>query len=80
MNITKDINDMTIEERAKAWETNNGTCITAMTKVAENGYIKGATEQKDIDIERIPQLYVRWLMIDGEKPAWKEYVIKAMEE
>lgn len=40
----------------------------------------GATEQKAIDIDEIPKLYVRWLMIDGDKPSWKEYANKAMEE
>lgn len=33
----------------------------------------GANEQRKIDIETIPQLYVRWLMIEGEKPTWEEY-------
>lgn len=36
--------------------------------------------QKAIDIAIIPQLYVRWVMIDGEKPTWYEYATKAMEE
>lgn len=43
-------------------------------------YVKGATEQRAIDIDIIPQLYVRWLMIDGEKPSWVEYANKATEK
>ena len=42
-------------------------------------YEKGATEQKAVDIETIPRLYVRWLLIDGDKPSWEEYANKALE-
>ena len=54
--------------------------IESMVSCLIRGAEKGATEQKEIDIEQIPQLYIRWLMVDGEKPTWKEYAIKAMEE
>lgn len=50
----------------------------------QSGYMEGqkngADEQKAIDIDIIPQLYMRWLMIDGEKPTWEEYANKAMEQ
>lgn len=42
--------------------------------------IEMAIEQRTIDIEQIPQLYVRWMMIDGEKPSWKEYAKKEYEK
>lgn len=45
------------------------------------GQKSGAEDQKAIDIDTIPQLYIHWLMIDDEqKPSWKEYANKAMEE
>lgn len=40
--------------------------------------------QKWYLIETIPQLYIRWLLIDDEhgfeKPTWEEYANKVMEE
>lgn len=44
------------------------------------GYIKGKEYQRDIDIETIPRLYMKWLMIDGDKPEWRDYIIQAMED
>lgn len=69
----------TIEERANEYighpfEVDEDVSIT----MARGSYAQGATEQKAIDMELIPQLYVRWLMIDGEKPSWVEYANKAM--
>lgn len=75
----------TIEERAKAYHNR----IIEQNEQAEawdfyNAYRIGATEQKAIDIETIPQLYIHWIMIDDEhgfeKPSWEEYATKAMEE
>lgn len=47
------------------------------------GYENGAKEQIVIDIETIPPLYIRWILIDDtygfEKPSWEEYATKAME-
>lgn len=65
----------TIEERAIE-ASKNKDCPSQF----ENGYWQGATEQKAIDIETIPQLYVRWLLIEGDKPSWEEYANKAMGE
>lgn len=48
--------------------------------IAKACWLQSAIEQKAIDIDIIPQLYVRWLMIDGEKPSWVEYANKAMGE
>lgn len=70
----------TLEERAKEYAVIAKIRGDMPLELAEEVYIEIATEQKAIDIETIPQLYVRWLMIDGEKPSWKEYAIKATEE
>ena len=75
-----------IEERSKAYAETK--CSPWLSMVAKETlldkyikeYIEIATEQKANDIETIPQLYVRWLMIEGDKPTWKEYANKAMEE
>ena len=71
---------MKTEERA----SKNGALLSIKygisQKMVEALYVAVATEQKEIDIEQIPQIYVRWLMIDGEKPSWKEYANKAMED
>lgn len=73
---------MTIEEKAKLYLQYELDFLG--NNLSENmvcrAYIKGASEQRAIGIERIPQLYVRWFMTDGEKPTWKEYAIKAMEK
>lgn len=74
---------MKIEERAKVYADNYcvgdaAIIVDLIHRCALESYTQGATEQKEIDIEQIPQLYVRWLMIDGDKPSWKEYAIKAM--
>lgn len=78
---------MTIEERAIQIRANKAYPIideNATDNDIRNeqfhAYCKGAMEQKAIDIEAIPQLFVRWLMIEGEKPSWLDYVNKAMEE
>lgn len=44
------------------------------------GAVYGSDQQKSLDIETIPQLFIRWLMIDGDKPIWKDYAIKEMKE
>lgn len=71
----------TIEERAEQYRKEM-TGYSPMPSGLElkAGYIKGATDQRAIDIDIIPQLYVRWLMIDGEKPIWEEYANQAMED
>lgn len=54
--------------------------INECINIAYDACVKIATEQRQIDIETIPQLYIRWLMIDDEhgfeKPSWKEYANK----
>lgn len=51
----------------------------AIHAIVEEQVLKAIEKQKAIDIDTLPQLYVRWLMIDGEKPSWVEYATKAME-
>lgn len=87
----------TIEERAKEWgehifETtpydvvNGKACVFVedrdITDVAEESYIAGATEQKDIDIERAWSLAYSMYQIgrDNLSPLTKDEFIKAMEE
>lgn len=76
----------TIEKRAEIFALKDNPTDYGDGKVQEIraykyfGYVQGATEQKAIDIKALPQLYVRWLMIDGEKPSWEEYANKAMED
>lgn len=79
----------TIDERAKKYgiESANLLCSDLseeqrdrQAEIYAEVYSKIATEQEAIDIDIIPQLYVRWLMIDGEKPSWAEYANKALEE
>lgn len=71
--------DMTKEERAKAAQVRMPTTSSPYV-IFRNGYIKGATEQRAIDIKIIPQLYIRWIMIEGDKPSWEEYATKVLEE
>lgn len=53
-----------------------------ITDVAEESYIAGATEQKDIDIERAWSLAYSMYQIgrDNLSPLTKDEFIKAMEE
>lgn len=55
-------------------------CTSCEFRGKYQGFLAGATEQKDIDIELIPQIYMRWLMIEGKRPLWVEYANKAMED
>lgn len=75
------------EERADKYLMSQGlvrgACASQIAYGARcmyDGYIQGDTDRKSIDIKSIPQLYIRWLMIDGEKPSWDEYANKALED
>lgn len=73
-----------IEKRAKEYADNfvvgdSAIIVDLLHKVAEESYIKGATEQREIDLERMiayvesmPQDVSRQDIIDG--------IIKAIEE
>lgn len=76
----KNENMKTIEDKIQEILAEHHECRWMDSSELENCLRRIATEQKAIDIEKIPQLYVRWLMIDGEKPSWVEYANKAMKE
>lgn len=67
----------TIEERAREF---------ALKKMPYSPFFEGyekmyeeiAAEQKAIDIDTIPQMFIHWLMIEGEKPTWKDYANQVM--
>ena len=73
----------TIEERAKEYSLKDfDGYYTGREKAVEEGYIAGATEQKDIDIDKAWSLAYSMYQIgrDNLSPLTKDEFIKAMEE
>ena len=72
-----------IEERAKEYSLKDfDGYYTGREKAVEEGYIAGAAEQKDIDIDKAWSLAYSMYQIgrDNLSPLTKDEFIKAMEE
>lgn len=78
----------TIEERAKAYADNYvvgdfAMIVALLHKVAEESYLKGATEQKAIDIDKAKKAFnaaCGWLAVYPWYDGVFEEFVKALEE